>query len=692
MTDAGSTRSASRAVSTSAIPTTTAVVGVLLAGSTCIDSALASRFPLDIVVNIARLSDFKTMARWRRTSRALFAVIGATLRKRYFSILADFVTETDKLDLYARVTGAAFSGSAAIHFFLPDEPWTPGDLDVYVPDVSFPAFVAAVTAPAGLGFELIPRPDRKVSPSLQGTRGFKEVLRYKTREGKEVDIIRSPTDSAIDPLNVFWSTVVKNFICPEGAGCGFPDLTMVHTGVLKAGELTKKDEAAVQKYERRGFTFINAPWWYGMDDDIRWERNFFGDKKPAIVDFRTSPTVKAPRLPIFYTRHGWRIHHEGIISIGEMTYTLHCIGRKSPFTDYLPHGEDPSVTSDSESDGSQIISPDAAAPPNTEGDDQTDVEPTAHELLAESIDEDLALAGLRDMAVNVSFRDGVSPPRPESREPGPTTETSDSDGDRQSANVQQDHSAAPGCAMVCHSDGSVDVFDVVPGGDLQHTYYDRAWSAQLGDGSNQSTSRRSSESADGCRYVDPNDPRLADLMSDPAPGSSTTSRDHPSPIQPADPASPPATRPCEGCRAAAWPYRLSECYPATSFLPTRPPPPPAHRSQPDQRDHHLFPTNASEHIRSGTFAAPNREHHTYPSSREPRDRHTSATAKPYTFCGVAASDHPSASRSIPREAPCRRLRSLAQPIPYLESKQQPYFHIRTNKPTSKTFHVKLRLG
>ncbi|KAI0705717.1 hypothetical protein C8Q76DRAFT_597440, partial [Earliella scabrosa] len=146
---------------------------------------------------------------------------------------------------------AIISGSVALQFFLEDEKWVPGDLDVYVPDTTFLDFTAAIEDPRGLNFTHCPRDAER--SHVDGEDGIRVVRRYVTTTGRNVDVIRSIVHSPVTPLRYFWSTLVTNFIFPDGCACGFPHATLSRRGLIKDGPLTLKDRLAVAKYLERGF-------------------------------------------------------------------------------------------------------------------------------------------------------------------------------------------------------------------------------------------------------------------------------------------------------------------------------------------------------------------------------------------------------------------------------------------------------
>ncbi|KAI0708386.1 hypothetical protein C8Q76DRAFT_583424, partial [Earliella scabrosa] len=126
---------------------------------------------------------------------------------------------------------AIISGSVALQFFLEDEKWIPGDLDIYVPDTTFPDFINAVEDPCGLNFTR--RPPETDGSHVNGENGIRVVRCYTSATGRKVDVIRSIVHSPVTPLRHFWSTLVTNFIFPDGCACGFPHATMSRRGLIK---------------------------------------------------------------------------------------------------------------------------------------------------------------------------------------------------------------------------------------------------------------------------------------------------------------------------------------------------------------------------------------------------------------------------------------------------------------------------
>ncbi|KAI0682587.1 hypothetical protein C8Q76DRAFT_584097, partial [Earliella scabrosa] len=141
-----------------------------------------------------------------------------------------------------RQHGAIISGSLALQFFLSEEKWVPGDLDLYVPDTHYRAFVHTLAREPSFALRFHPRQsapaaiiaaqvdidiDQFVLP------GIKQVIRFRTPSGRNVDVVCSPLSDALSALHAFWSTLVRNFITPDACGCAFPAGTMNRRGFVK---------------------------------------------------------------------------------------------------------------------------------------------------------------------------------------------------------------------------------------------------------------------------------------------------------------------------------------------------------------------------------------------------------------------------------------------------------------------------
>ena len=202
----------------------------------------------DILVVIIKNSDVLTLGTWRYTCRGFYTVVGTVLRKRYESCIQPFVLDVNHFDNIVRACGAVISGSVALQFFLHDDPWHPSDLDIYLPDRTFDSFVNMVDKDPKVGFQILPNSEQPQRGSAAlGYQGIRNVYRFRTKTDRFVDVIRSSMNSPVTPLHAFWSTLVMNFVTPDGCVCGFPEGTLNRQGIVRGTLTTERDQSAVTK-------------------------------------------------------------------------------------------------------------------------------------------------------------------------------------------------------------------------------------------------------------------------------------------------------------------------------------------------------------------------------------------------------------------------------------------------------------
>ncbi len=139
-----------------------------------------------------------------------------------------------------------------------------------------------------------------------GTKGMRSIRTFYGKSNRRIDIICSPSDNPITPLRFFCSSLLMNFLTPDGCVCGFPSATLSRLGVLRMAAPSLRDRLAVIKYEKRGFDF--------QADDLRdlldmWDYLFFGQRNLLAMDFRVNLADDKAVLPILYTLRGWVPNH-----------------------------------------------------------------------------------------------------------------------------------------------------------------------------------------------------------------------------------------------------------------------------------------------------------------------------------------------------------------------------------------------
>ena len=245
-------------------------------------------------MHVLAICDTKSLLSCARTCRYFQAVVTVEMRLRSITLLEGFVGDRVRhFNGLLRLHDAVVSGSLALALFLWPTDWKPGDLDIYVGNTSYVAFVADFERhfPVTLDADF-------TSWGRPNYTGIKGVRRYLTATGRRFDLIRSKDVCAVAPLLYFWSSAVVNFITPHGAVCGYPTLTLSAQGLVKAATPNEKELTARSKYEKRGVRFTDVDNWCPSGQAVRSGHRVFVDNALLVVDFRTVWTTGPTSLPI----------------------------------------------------------------------------------------------------------------------------------------------------------------------------------------------------------------------------------------------------------------------------------------------------------------------------------------------------------------------------------------------------------
>ncbi len=209
-------------------------------------------------------ADIYTLRAWRQTCHAYYRYVYVHLRLRYVRLVQPFFADVEAFDVVLRKYCAVISGSVAVQYFLTNEFWASGDMDIYVPDNAFAVVLDCFLTDERLGCRVAHRDgvvdgrrDRMSGLVDAGMRySVKEVVRLTTRTGLGVDLVRSRTPSSVTPLLEFWSTLVRNFVSPDVCVCVYPRATFRRQAVLKPPPFLPGDHRAIAKYASRGFSLL----------------------------------------------------------------------------------------------------------------------------------------------------------------------------------------------------------------------------------------------------------------------------------------------------------------------------------------------------------------------------------------------------------------------------------------------------
>ena len=235
------------------------------------------------------------------TSHLLQSLVSRELRRRYFTVLRWFFADRVH-DFHSILApyGAIISGSTALAFLSWTDTWSPGDLDVYLPDNTFSAFVDELCkhqlACADVDFGFRPH---------STYHGINTVRRYYTPTGARMDVIQSNTQNAASLLLYFWSSLVVNVLTPRGAVCAFPSLTLHHKGLVADISHTKKAIEARIKYETRGFEFKDITSWLPSAESDSHGHRIFSDGTILVLNFQSVWSKDPSDLPIIFAGCLW---------------------------------------------------------------------------------------------------------------------------------------------------------------------------------------------------------------------------------------------------------------------------------------------------------------------------------------------------------------------------------------------------
>ena len=231
------------------------------------------------------------------------------MRSRYRELIRLFVPDVDVFSQLLRSTGAVISGSLALFYLIPSDDWFPNDMDVYVPYNMFTSLTNTLETHPNLRFVLeVPRPGSVLSTSE--TIDIVEIKRYRTPSNRLVDVIRSRRESPISPLLRYWTSLLVNYLSPDGFASAFPRMLFNGMGYCKEFGMTARDTTAMEKYTaqhfRKGAPFTFLPdIWGTWKDPLYWICDCFADRQALVIDFRREIHQPVPPLPLRCESIGW---------------------------------------------------------------------------------------------------------------------------------------------------------------------------------------------------------------------------------------------------------------------------------------------------------------------------------------------------------------------------------------------------
>ncbi|KAI5994668.1 hypothetical protein EDD15DRAFT_2165720 [Pisolithus albus] len=219
----------------------------------------------ELVRHVERYLDIGDLQRLGATNRHLGEWVRDYVKRRISRVSAQYFAHADDLLDIIRCCDTVISGSTALHLLLPEygTPWTPSDLDIYVPQRNTDMLLKLVTRQ---GYEVIVEPPvRRVGYTY--THVNRVVILSNGRQC--VDVIVSRTRTALSPIFQFHSTVVMNFISGDTMFSSYLALTLRHLSLVNAGPLYYDAEKhamirTIRKYVSRGFRYIHCEEQHGL--------------------------------------------------------------------------------------------------------------------------------------------------------------------------------------------------------------------------------------------------------------------------------------------------------------------------------------------------------------------------------------------------------------------------------------------
>ncbi|KAI6009168.1 hypothetical protein BKA83DRAFT_4070863 [Pisolithus microcarpus] len=152
---------------------------------------------------------------------------------------------------------AVISGSTALHTLLPklDTPWTPADLDIYVPQSTSTQLLNRIMAE---GYSIVTDEQQL---QMRYTHSHMHRVVVLSNGERNIDIVVSVTSVALSPIFHFHSTAVMNFVSADTIYCSYPRLTFRHLSLVNASVLYyggHMDDIVdtMRKYMGRGFEYV----------------------------------------------------------------------------------------------------------------------------------------------------------------------------------------------------------------------------------------------------------------------------------------------------------------------------------------------------------------------------------------------------------------------------------------------------
>ncbi|KAJ7733477.1 hypothetical protein B0H16DRAFT_1253418, partial [Mycena metata] len=154
-------------------------------------------------------------------------------------------------------TRGIVSGSAVL-LMITNLEFTPGDIDLYVPESQEDTSIALILRDHGFALT------KSMKPLYDNNTAIKAVHWLEKGE-KTMNIMVVKGENAVLAIFQFHSTIVMNFLSSTGIYCAYPSLTMANRALPNLPIMLREIAAdgrcreCYDKYRARGITFENDP-------------------------------------------------------------------------------------------------------------------------------------------------------------------------------------------------------------------------------------------------------------------------------------------------------------------------------------------------------------------------------------------------------------------------------------------------
>lgn len=154
------------------------------------------------------------------------------------------------------LTNTVISGSWALLAIFPDS-FIPGDLDFYTAKSQSNNYGLFIPFLESRGYRIVSFADANYGPGPE-PENFPENTEiefiFKLSNGTTfINVVFSQSQSGLQPIFEFHSTVVMNYIAWYGVVCLYPGLTLKRRGLINHHVLPSRVAACIEKYRSRGF-------------------------------------------------------------------------------------------------------------------------------------------------------------------------------------------------------------------------------------------------------------------------------------------------------------------------------------------------------------------------------------------------------------------------------------------------------